>query len=303
MDLSVIILNLNTRDLLRDCLKSLAQSELGGPNPVYSFEVVISDNGSTDGSLEMVGDEFSQFKLIDNKRNLGFAAGNNAALPWVTGRYVLFLNSDTRVPQGTLTEMISFMDGNQKIGAATCLIELFDGQMDFNCHRGFPTPWSALTHFSGLEKIFPKSKLFAGYFQTYKDLKSVHEIDALEGAFILVRREAAESVSLVPNKWWDEDYFFYAEDIDFCYRLKERGWKIMYNPKVKVSHYKGATHGMKNKGVASLTSEDKIKIVASTTQAMRTFYEKHYRRKYPALVTWIVLFGVEILGKRRVSKI
>lgn len=303
MDLSVIILNLNTRDLLRDCLKSLSQSELLNFDSNYSLEVIVSDNGSNDGSLEMVKNEFSQIKFVENGQNLGFAAGNNTALPLATGRYVLFLNSDTRVPQGTLTEMIRFMDEDQKIGAATGLIELFNGQLDSNCHRGFPTPWSALTHFSGLEKIFPKSKLFAGYFQTYKDLQSVHEIDALEGAFMLVRREAGESVALPQNKWWDEDYFFYAEDIDFCYRLKEKGWKVMYNPKAKIFHYKGATHGMKNKGLASLNSEDKKKIVASTTQAMSTFYEKHYRTKYPAFMTGIVLLAIEILGKIRNSKV
>lgn len=302
MDLSVIILNLNTRELLKDCLKSLTQSELSNSDSKHSMEVIVSDNGSNDGSVEMVRSEFPQVKLVENGRNLGFAAGNNAALTFATGRYVLFLNSDTRVPHGTLSEMIRFMDSDPKIGAATCLIELFDGRFDLNCHRGFPTPWSALTHFFELSKIFPKSKLFAGYFQTYKDFKSIHEIDALEGAFMLVRRQAAESAALGANKWWDEDYFFYAEDIDFCYRLKEKGWKVMYNPKVKIFHHKGATHGMKNRMTSVLTSGDRKKLVQSTTQAMKIFYHKHYEHKYPVFVNWLVLLGVEVLAKIRNSE-
>lgn len=302
MDLSVVILNHNTKDLLRDCLRSLDQSELRRVGSKYSFEVVVSDNGSSDGSVEMIRSEFSWIKITENRKNLGFAAGNNAALPQATGRYVLFLNSDTRVPPETLPEMIKFMDERQAVGAATCLVELFDGQTDLNCHRGFPTPWTALTYFSGLYRLSPKSKIFAGYFQGYKDLKITHEVDALEGAFMIVRREAGESVAFVANKWWDEDFFFYAEDIDFCYRLQRKGWQIMYHPKVKIYHYKGATHGFNKQGVVKFSKKDRQKLVKSTTEAMRLFYQKHYVEKYPRWFTLIVLASVELLGKIRVWK-
>ena len=303
MDLSVIILELNTRDLLRECLTSLEQSGIKHPSSSYSVEVIVADNGSNDGSVEMVKSNFPWVKLIENRRNLGFSKGNNAALPYASGRYVLFLNSDTQVFRETLTEMIRFMDKNPEIGASTCYLELKRiGGLDFNSHRGFPTPFSALTYFSGLHKIFPRSKLFGGYYQTYKDLSVTHEVDVIEGAFMVVRREAAEKVAFSPNVWWDEDFFFYGEDIDFCYRIKQVGYKIYYYPKVKTIHYKGATHGFNKQGVAELSDEDRQKLVKATTAAMKIFYQKHYAAKYHPLVTWLVFTAITVLSRFRSLK-
>lgn len=299
MDLSVVILNFNTKDFLRDCLQSLFASELNQASSPYTWEVIVADNGSRDGSLEMVKDGFPQVKLVNSGRNLGFAKGNNAALPSARGRYVLFLNSDTKMPTGTLTAMLTFMDNHYRAGAATCYLELFNGQMDPNCHRGFPTPWRALSHFSGLSRRFPRSPFFGGYYQTYKDLQTTHEIDSAEGAFMLVRRVAAESVALAKDKWWDEDFFFFAEDLDFCYRLKQKGWKIMYHPQVKIFHYKGATHGFNQQGRAVLSLEEKKKLVRATTDGMKLFYQKHYRQIYPRWVTFLVLLAIGLLARAR----
>lgn len=299
MDLSVIVLNLNTRDMLEDCLRSLVQSEMLGSNSEYSMEVVVSDNGSTDGGQEMVKSEFAWAKLVENGRNLGFAAGNNAALSQAMGRYVLFLNSDTKVPAGTLSTMLKFMDGNPKAGVSTCYVEMRDGMLEANCHRGFPTPLNSLSYFTGLYKIFPRSKIFGGYYQTYKDLTKVCEVDSVAGAFMMVRREAAQSAALGPNKWWDEDFFFFGEDLDFCYRLKQKGWQILFNPAVKIWHYKGATHGLNKQGLVTLSEEERRKIIESTTEAMKLFYEKHYLHKYPSIVTRLVLSGVAVLARIR----
>ncbi|MCL5004183.1 MAG: glycosyltransferase family 2 protein [Patescibacteria group bacterium] len=298
MDLSIVILNLNTKELLRDCLQSLCESEL----PKERFQVIVSDNGSTDGSVEMVRREFLGVEVLENGRNLGFAAGNNAALFKTVGRYVLFLNSDTRVPPPTLPAMVALMEENTNIGAATCLVKTRDERMDVNCHRGFPTPWTALTYFSGLYRFWPRSKLFGGYYQSYKDLDSLHEVDAVEGAFMIVRRRAAELAAISPGKWWDEDFFFFGEDLDFCYRLREKGWKIVYYPGVKIWHYKGATHGFNRQGVVEFPAEERRKLVESTTEAMRLFYKKHYQKKYPGLVTAMVLAGVKILASIRSLK-
>lgn len=302
MDLSIIILNLNTKDFLRDCLQSLFTSELDQASSSYTWEVIVADNGSRDGSVAMVKREFPLVKLVENGSNLGFAKGNNAALPYARGRYVLFLNSDTCVPVGTLTEMLVFMNDHDRVGAATCYLELFNGQMDLNCHRGFPTPLAALFHFLGLGRHLPRAKLVNGYYQTYKDLKATHEIDALEGAFMLVRREAAVAVALAKDKWWDEDFFFFAEDLDFCYRLKQGGWQVMYHPKVKIYHYKGATHGFNKQGRAVLSFQDKEKLVRATTDGMRLFYQKHYRQVYPAWVTFLVFLAIDFLAKTRSFK-
>jgi GT2 family glycosyltransferase len=300
MDISIIILNLNTREFLRDCLQSIVFSGLSDGR----FEVVVSDNGSSDKSVEMVRNEFPWAKVITNGKNLGFAAGNNAALPYISvdTRYILFLNSDTKVPAGTLPEMIKFMDGHPDVGASTCYIEMRDGSMDMNSHRGFPTPLTSLFYFSGLYKRFPKSKLFGGYYQTYKDLASTHEIDSLEGAFMLVRRTAGSQAAIGPNEWWDNDFFFFGEDLDFCFRLRERGWKIMYHPKVKIWHYKGATHGFNGQGVVQLSKEERVKLIKSTTDAMKLFYQKHYEEKYNPVITSFVFVAIDLLATARSRK-
>ncbi len=304
MDLSIIVLNLNTKEFLKDCLKSLEVLGTGKDGSTYSMEVIVSDNGSTDGSVEMLKKEFPKVKLVENGSNLGFAAGNNAALPYISGesRYLLFLNSDTKVPPETLPEMIKFMDEHPDVGGSTCYIEMRNGSMDMNSHRGFPTPLTSLFYFSGLYKRFPKSKLFGGYYQTYKDLDSTHGVDGLEGAFMLVRREAGDQVAIGPNEWWDDDFFFFGEDLDFCYRLREKGWKIMYHPRVKIWHYKGATHGFNGQGVVKLSNEERAKLIKSTTDAMRLFYQKHYKGKYNPVITSVVFAAIAIMARARSMK-
>lgn len=308
MNLSIVILNYNTRDLLRECLQSL-RAALTSPDFGPDLwddslgEVLVVDNASSDGSAEMVVDEFPWATVIQSPRNIGFSAGNNLAIPQTRGRYVLFLNPDTTVPPETLPEMLRFMDARPEVGAATCYIELARGGMDLNCHRGFPTPWAAFCHFSKLERIFPKSHLFSRYHLGWEEIDTTHEVEGIEGAFMLVRRDAAEAVR-VPScgqGWWDEDYFFYGEDLDFCYRLKEGGWKIFYHPEVKVIHYAGAASGIKGsaKDVTTASRESKERVLQASTDAMRIFYQKHYAKKYPRIVTGPVLFGIWILSQLR----
>jgi len=310
MDLSIVILNYNTRDLLRQCLRSLRKAlapQVGKERPAsaggFTHEVFVVDNASSDGSAEMVSEFFPWVRLIPSPCNLGFSAGNNLAVPQTRGRYVLFLNPDTVVPEETLAEMLRFMDARPEAGAATCYIELSTGEMDLNCHRGFPTPWAAFCHFSKLERIFPKSRIFSRYHRGWERLDTSHEIDACEGAFMMVRREAAEAVR-VPScgqGWWDEDFFFYGEDLDFCYRLKQAGWKVFYHPEVKIIHYAGAASGIKDssKDVATATWESKARVLKASTAAMRIFYQKHYRQKYPRPLTWTVLLGIWLLSQLR----
>jgi len=295
IDLSIIIVSYNTRDLLRDCLASIAKAEREG----LAIEVVVVDNGSTDRSDQMVENQFPQVKLIANKKNIGFAAANNIGLKHSTGRYLLFLNPDTIVGPGTFKAMISFMDKNPKVGAATCRVELPDGTLDYSCHRGFPTPWNAFAFFSGLAKVFPKTKLFAGYPLSFLPLDRIHEIDSACGAFLIVRREAGKEIG-----WWDEDYFWYGEDLDFCFRLKKKGWKIIFNPETKIIHYKGAASGIKkhSQKVATATRETKIRAAKASTQVMRIFFQKHYKDRYPKAVYWLVMRGIGLLEKVRLAR-
>lgn len=273
IDLSVVILNYNTVDLTRQCLKTVFASRLGS----YSMEVIVCDNGSTDGSREMIAKEFSQAILINNKKNLGFAAGNNPGIKKAQGRYVLLLNTDTEVPKNTLATMLTFMDDNPRVGASTCKLLLPDGTIDPACHRGFPTPWVALTYMSGLERLFPKTRLFGEYHQGYKNLSTIHEVDCIVGAFFLVRRGVIQKVGLL-----DEEFFMYGEDIDWARRIRDAGWKIMYNPTVTILHKK------KQSGRANILRKRRVTTEIYFHTYNWLFYKKHYAKSYPKILTWLV---------------
>jgi hypothetical protein len=286
IDLSIVIVSYNTKEFLNNCLASIKKTA-----KYFTYEIVVVDNASGDGSPEMVTQEFKDVLLISNKKNLGFSKANNLGVKKSTGRYVLFLNSDTIVYENTLKYMINFMDENKNVGASTCKLVMPNGKIDDASHRGFPTPWNSFSHFTGLAKIFPKSKLFGGYNLGFGDLSKTHEIDALAGAFTLVRRKAGEEVY-----WWDEDYFFYGEDIDFCYKLKQKGWKIYYVPQVSILHYKGVSGGIKkhSQDISSANQETRVKSQKERFRAMRLFYKKHYEQKYPWLVTRLIYLGITL---------
>jgi hypothetical protein len=287
IDLSIVIVSYNTKDVLKECLESIYKTAKN-----LSFEVIVVDNASKDGTKEEITKlKNINLKFIQNKENLGFSKANNVGIKETTGRYVLFLNPDVVVHANTMQGMVDFMDKEKSAGAATCKVVLTSGQIDDASHRGFPTPWNALTHFSGMAKLFGKTKHFGGYNLKHLDLSTMHEIEALAGAFMIVRREAGEEV-----KWWDEDYFFYGEDLDFCYMLKQKGWKIYYVPEFTVLHYKGVSGGLKkvSKDITTADSETKIRATKARFDAMRIFYKKHYEEKYPWLITRLVYFGISL---------
>jgi hypothetical protein len=242
----------------------------------------------------MVSKNFKDVILIKNKQNLGFSKANNIGVKKTSGKYVLFLNSDTIVYENTLKYMVDFMDKHENAGAATCKLIMPNGEIDDASHRGFPTPWNAFSHFSGLSKIFSKTKTFGGYNLTYLDFEKVHEIDVLAGAFMLVRRSAGEKVG-----WWDEDYFFYGEDIDFCFMLKQNDWKIYYVPEVSILHYKGVSGGLKkiSEHISTADKTTKAKSTRERFNAMRIFYKKHYEKEYPFPITYLVYLGISLKQK------
>jgi GT2 family glycosyltransferase len=290
LDLSIIIVNYNAREFLKECITSIMENV-----KTISYEIIVVDNNSSDGSSEMARKEFPRIKLIANKVNSGFSKANNQGVKIsAESNYVLFLNPDTIVKKMTLEKMIIFMDSHKDAGASTCSLIMLDGKMDDATHRGFPTPWNAFCHFSGIEKMFPKSKLFSGYSLGWMNLNSTHQIDVLAGAFMLVRRRAGEEV-----KWWDEDYFFYGEDIDFCYMLKQKGWKIYYVPDCFITHYKGVSGGIKavSKKITTASQETKRRSTKWRFEAMRIFYKKHYRQKYPKILNLLVNAGIAIKEK------
>lgn len=293
-DLSVIILNYNVKDLLIACLNSLFKNKLDKD----SWQVIVVDNASKDGSVDSVRKQFPKVELIENKENLGFSAGNNVGVLQAKAPIILFLNPDTIIVDQAIQKTYDYLVSNPDIGAITCRVELPDGRLDYSSHRGFPTPWNALTYFIGLAKMFPKSPIFAGYTQSFLDVSKTHEIDCLTGAFLMVRKIAGEQIN-----FWDEDYFWNGEDIEFCYNLKEKGWKIYFYSESKIIHYKGSSSGLWSTSLSEVEKKARIKAILHGISAMRIFYKKHLYRSYPVVIRDSVLVGIKILEHYRKFRI
>lgn len=289
MKLSILIVSFNTKELLDQCLSSLFKN-YGRDFREHRFEVVVIDNASSDDSVQMIRKNFPRVKLIINKENTGFARANNKAVKKACGSFVLYLNPDTIVPQYTLKRMLAYMENNPRVGIATSKVILPNGEIDDASHRGFPTPWRALTHFSGLGRLFPWTFTFNGYHLGFRQMTQIHEIDACVGAFLLLRKDVGTTVN-----FFDEDYFWYGEDIDLCYRVKMLGFKVMYVPDVYITHYKGAASGIK-RHTQSITKADKSTRMRATRarfEVMRIFYRKHYLSLYPKWITQFVFWGID----------
>ncbi len=228
-DLSVVIVNYNVREFLRHALVSLRKASRG-----LRVELIVVDNASDDGSAEMVRREFPSVRLIASRTNLGFARGNNAGLKHARGEFVLLINPDTIVQEDTLRTMVAFMRTHPDAGLAGCTILNPDGSLQLACRRSFPTPWVAFTKIAGLSTLFSRTRLFGQYNLTYRDPDDTYVVDAVSGAFMMIRREALEKVGGL-----DEQFFMYGEDLDWCYRIQQAGWLIYYVHSTKIIHYKG----------------------------------------------------------------
>jgi GT2 family glycosyltransferase len=293
IDLGIVILEWNTRDLLIRCLETVYASEGD-----FTYQVVVVDNASSDGSAEMVRQTFPQAQLIVSETNGGYSYGNNLGLralgfkdkgkapaPNVAQapRYALLLNPDTEVPPHALCDMVAFMDGRPEIGVAGPKLVLPDGTLDKACRRSFPTPLISLYHFSGLGKLFPNSSRFARYNMTYLPIDQEAEVDSVVGAYMQVRREAIEAVGLL-----DETFFMYGEDLDWAYRIKSAGWSVVYHPQVVVKHVKRAA------------SRQSQRAQMEFWRAMLLFYRKHYRTTTPLWLHSLIMTGLLLKGGRMV---
>lgn len=281
MDLSIIIVNYNTKDYLKKLLTSVKPAIRG-----LKAEVFIVDNASNDDSQTMVEENFPWVKLVVFKKNHGFSKANNYALKKSKGEFLLLLNSDTKVFKDTFVKSLAFIEKKAKAGLVTCRVELSNGQVDPASHRGFPTLWAALTYFSGLEKLLPKSQLFGQYHQGWKNLDQAHQIDSPSGCFFLIRREAFKKVGLL-----DERFFMYGEDLDYALRIKQAGWQVWYYPEVKIIHYK------KRSGRANKDKKQRLVTSRHFFETMSQFYEKHYLGKYPKMFRFLVLFAIWLMEK------
>ena len=293
-DVSVIILNYNAEKFLRETLKSVEMQK------GIVVETIVVDNNSSDNSKEMVKKEFPGVRWVQRDTSLGFSAGNNAGLPFAHADAVLFLNPDASFTKSSdLKKCLDKLYSDDTIGTLTARVNLvLTGGIDVTCHRGFPTPWASFTHFVGLAKLFPNTPFFNQYTKNYLGYTTEHEIDAVGGMFMLMRRSVGEQVG-----WWDEDYPLYGEDIDFCYRIHEAGYRNLYWPSVTVLHYKGVTTGMsKQSSTVTTAKKDTIRRVKGwSVRAMEIFYKKHYVKQYPFFINWLVFLGIKIMKFRRVT--
>jgi N-acetylglucosaminyl-diphospho-decaprenol L-rhamnosyltransferase len=270
VDVGIVIVSYNTRELLRRCLESVLSSAS------VRFAVCVVDNDSHDGSAEMVASDFPNVELIANKTNVGYPAANNQGLALLgftpdrladAPRYALLLNSDTEVPPDALAQVVAFADSKRDAGVVGPKLVRPDGSLDLACRRSFPTPTVSAYHMTGLSRVFPHSRRFGQYNLTYLNPDATAEVDSVVGAFMLVRREAIRDVGVL-----DEAFFMYGEDLDWALRIKRAGWRVYYYPEVTVLHVKRAS------------SRQNPRSRVDFWRSMGIFYCKHYSEQTPRLL-------------------
>lgn len=290
--LSIILVNYKGWTWLEKCLESF--NNLNGfhnKQGLADLEVILIDNGSHDGSVAQVEKQFPWVTCRELDTNLGFSGGNNVGIQMAHGEFLMLLNTDTEfLPHTDIFNLLrSFEDAS--VAVVTPKVMLATGSIDHACHRGFPTIWNAFCYFSGLAKVFPFLPLFAGYEQSWKDLSTVHQIEACSGAAMVVRTSALEKVGML-----DESFFMYAEDIDWCYRFFQAGWKTIYDPRVQITHHKHKS------GLKSLGSwETKERTTAAFYDTMKQFFKKHYGHRYPSLVMLVIFWAIDTMKERKIA--
>ncbi len=227
--LSVVIVNWNVRDLLRRCLLSL---NLGAPTSDLGLETIVVDNGSTDGSAQMVRDEFPVVRLITNAENRGFTAANNQGIAVAQGRYVMLLNPDTQVIGDALSTMLSFADAHPDVGVVGPQLLNPDGSVQ-SSRRRFPTLTTGFFESTWLQPFAPRRLLDRYYIRDQPDDQTL-DVDWVDGAALLARREAIAQVGLL-----DEGFFMYSEELDWCRRFRQHGWRVVYLPTAQIVHHRG----------------------------------------------------------------
>lgn len=272
MDLSIIIVNFNTKDLTNQTIDSIIKNTEG-----ISYEIVVVDNSIN--KSEQCTYESSLVKVIPDVENHGFGHACNIGADNSKGEILLFLNSDTLVHDSSLSKCVDYIKGNEKVGALGGRVLLKDGTLDHGCKRGFPTPEAAFYYYAGLDKRYPASKKFGVYRQTFLNEFEINEVDSVSGAFLMVRRRLFNEAGR-----FDEAFFMYGEDLDLCYRIKEKGYKIIYYPEAIITHLKGQS---------GLHKSSKF-VIYHFYNAMIIFYNKHYKDKYNIILTLLIYFAVKI---------
>jgi GT2 family glycosyltransferase len=263
-DISVIIVSWNAKKLLEECLDSLSRGI------ERSYEVIVVDNASTDGSPEMVAGKFPWVTLIASKDNNGFAKGNNIGINRSRGKYLALVNSDVNVLSGCLDKLAEFLDNHPDAGMVGPRVKYGDGRQQSSCRR-FPSLWNNTCEILQLNRLFPRSPFFAGEHMFYFSYDRIREVDVLVGCFILARRAAVQEFGLL-----DEGFWMYGEDVDWGRRCWQAGWKVMFYPNAEAIHYCGGS-----------SSNDPVRFEVAQLQAVLRLWGKHRSRAVQAAF-WIL---------------
>ncbi|MGR9087288.1 MAG: glycosyltransferase family 2 protein [Gammaproteobacteria bacterium] len=268
--LSAIVVNYNAGSLLRDCITSLLNCPL-------TIEIIVVDNASSDNSLNLLQD-LAPVEIIRNQRNTGFAAACNTGISYATTDYLLFLNPDCYFSPGTLVELLKHLQVNGEVGMAGGYLVNPDGSEQAGGRRAVPTPWRSFVRAFGLSRFSRRwPKLFYDFELHKQPLPSGPiEVEAISGACMLVKRQAIHDVGL-----WDEGYFLHCEDLDWCMRFRQKGWKIMFVPTAKITHALGACGQSRP-----------FFVEWHKHKGMMLFYQKFFRHQYPGILMWLVNLGV-----------
>ncbi|NCX95606.1 MAG: glycosyltransferase [Chitinophagia bacterium] len=274
MQVSVIIVNYNVKYFLEVCLHSIYRAINS-----HAVEVIVVDNNSADSSCEMVKSKFPGVKLIANTANAGFSKANNQGVAIATGKYILFLNPDTVMPEDFFDKTIAYMESHPKAGALGP--RLIDGKGIFapDAKKGFPTLPVALFKTTGINKLFPRSAYFNRYYAVHIKEHEVAEVEVLSGCCMLVRKDVIDKIGGA----FDEDYFMYCEDVDLSYRINKAGYQNIYYPEVNLIHYKGES-----------TRKMTLTYIRIFNEALITFVKKHYSQKDAQLFIFIIKIGIAV---------
>jgi GT2 family glycosyltransferase len=266
-DLSICIVTLKARDYLRDCLISLNHD-----CSQYSREIIVVDNYSEDGTVDMLRHDFQTVVVIENDRNEGFVRPMNQAMQVAQGRFFLLLNPDTLIPPQALDILVKFMEEHAEAGVCGPKVVNEDGTLQKPCKRGEPTPLAVISYFIELDRLFPRQKFFGGYLLGYLNEDQINSVDGVSGSCMLIRREVVNKIGYL-----DERFFAYQEDADFCRRTRQAGWKVYYVPIAKITHYGG-------RGGSRVQP---VRAIIAWHLSYLAYYRKHLASSYFFLFNWM----------------
>jgi hypothetical protein len=272
MDLSIVIVNFNTRELTKQTIDAVCATTKN-----ISYEIIVADNSTSKKDSYDRADD--RVKLLADLPNNGFGNACNIGASKAIGRYVLFLNSDTIMQPGTLDKCVAYLDSHSDVGCLGIKTVLADGSFDHGCKRGFPTPWNSLCYVLGLDRLFKNNKKFGGYRLSYLSNDKTWEVDSVSGAFMMIPRAI-----LTKTGGFDESIFMYGEDIDLCYRIKLMGFKVVYYSDVFMIHLKGQS---------GLNTKNKV-VIKHFHNGLRVFYDKYYKEKHSLPVTLLMHGAINV---------